>query len=285
MVPSASSLISLRTLPAGPLQRKAFVGFGDPIFNPEQVTLIEKETNAIQVRSVRISNRGGLDSTNITSSRLENLDRLPDTADEIRSIATTLKADMSRDVFLGKEASETRVKAMNLSDRQVVAFATHALLPGDLDGLDQPALALSSSTITGNKEDGLLTTGEIMKLKLNADWVVLSACNTGAAEESGAEALSGLGRAFFYAGTRAVLATMYPIETTSAKKLITQIFHGQLEHEQHTRAQALRKAMLDLISDPGYRDPSSKKIVASYAHPFFWAPFVLFGDGGRETNH
>ncbi len=285
MVPSASSLISLRTLPAGPLQRKAFVGFGDPIFNPEQVTLLEKETNAIQVRSVRISNRGGLDSTNITSSRLENLDRLPDTADEIRSIATTLKADMSRDVFLGKEASETRVKAMNLSDRQVVAFATHALLPGDLDGLDQPALALSSSTITGNKEDGLLTTGEIMKLKLNADWVVLSACNTGAAEESGAEALSGLGRAFFYAGTRAVLATMYPIETTSAKKLITQIFHGQLEHEQHTRAQALRKAMLDLISDPGYRDPSSKKIVASYAHPLFWAPFVLFGDGGRETNH
>jgi CHAT domain-containing protein len=267
------------------LQRKAFVGFGDPIFNPEEVTLLEKETNAIQVRGVRISNRGGLDSTNITSSRLENLDRLPDTADEIRSIATTLKADMSRDVFLGKEASETRVKAMNLSDRQVVAFATHALLPGDLDGLDQPALALSSSTVTGNKEDGLLTTGEIMKLKLNADWVVLSACNTGAAEASGAEALSGLGRAFFYAGTRAVLATMYPVETTSAEKLITQIFHSQMEHEQHTRAQALRKAMLDLISDPGYRDPSSKKIVASYAHPLFWAPFVLFGDGGRETNH
>jgi len=280
MVPSASSLISLRTLPPGPSHRKAFAGFGDPIFNPEQMKLAQKETN-VQVRGVRITSRGGIDTANATSNRLENLERLPDTADEIRSIAATLKADVAHDIFLGKEASETKVKSMNLSDRQVISFATHALLPGDLDGLDQPALALSSPTVTGNKEDGLLTTSEIMKLKLNADWVVLSACETGGAEGSDKEALSGLGRAFFYAGTRAVLATMYPIETTSAKKLMIGLFREQNENEQHTRAQALRKAMLDLIADPGIEDPSSKKLVASCAHPFFWAPFVLFGDGGR----
>jgi len=281
MVPSASSLISIRQLPPGTIQRKAFVGFGDPIFNPEQIAKSEKETETIQVRSVRLSNRGGLDSQNVTSSRLENLNRLPDTAEEIRTIATTLKADVSHDVFLGKEASETRVKTLDLSDRQIVAFATHALIPGDLDGLDQPALALSSPTVTGVKEDGLLTMGEIMKLKLNADWIVLSACNTGAAEGSGAEALSGLGRAFFYAGTRAVLASMYPVETTSAKQLTTQVFHHQMENKHLTRAQALRKAMLDLIHAPGYIDPLSKKIMASYSHPIFWAPFVLFGDGSR----
>ncbi len=279
MVPSASSLISLRSLPAGPSNRKAFAGFGDPIFSPEQLKIVAKESG-VQVRGVRITSRGRIDAANAASERLENLDRLPDTADEIRGIAATLKADMGRDIFLGKDASETRVKSTDLSDRQVVAFATHALMPGDLDGLDQPALALSSPTVTGNKEDGLLTTSEIMKLKLNADWVVLSACETGGAEGSD-EALSGLGRAFFYAGTRAVLATMYSIETTSAEKLITLLFRDQTENERHTRAQALRQAMLALIDAPGYIDPSSKKAVASFAHPFFWAPFVLVGDGGR----
>jgi CHAT domain-containing protein len=95
----------------------------------------------------------------------------------------------------------------------VIAFASHALVPYDLDGLDQPAIALSAPSVTGDDEDGLLTMGEIMALKLNADWVVLSACNTAAAQGAGAEAVSGLGRAFFYAGTRAILASMY-VETT-----------------------------------------------------------------------
>lgn len=74
---------------------------------------------------------------------------------------------------------------------------------------------------------------------------------------------------------------MYSIETTSAEKLITLLFRDQTENERHTRAQALRQAMLALIDAPGYIDPSSKKAVASFAHPFFWAPFVLVGDGGR----
>ena len=76
-------------------------------------------------------------------------------------------------------------------------------MPYDLDGLDQPAIALSAPSVTGDEDDGLLTMAEILDLKLNADWVVLSACNTGAAAGKGAEAISGLGRAFFYAGTRA----------------------------------------------------------------------------------
>jgi CHAT domain-containing protein len=283
MVPSALSFLSLRQLPPGSTERKAFIGFGDPIFNRAQMTMAEKESGTIQVRGVRLSNRGGLDSQKVTSNQLENLNRLPDTAEEIKTIAATFKADLTRDIFLGKDASETKVKTMDLSDRQIVAFATHALVPGDLDGLEQPALALSSPTVTGLKEDGLLTMGEIMKLKLNADWVILSACNTGAAEGLGAEALSGLGKAFFYAGTRALLASMYPVETTSARQLTTHLFRSQMEHKKLTRAQALRKAMLDLIQSPGYSDPRTKRIVFSYAHPLFWAPFVLSGDGGGEN--
>ncbi|MCX5813852.1 MAG: CHAT domain-containing protein [Proteobacteria bacterium] len=280
MAPSASSFIALRILPMGKPHKKMFVGFGDPIFSLDQFAMSEKESSAVQVRSVRLTNRGGLDNAAINSSRLENLQRLPDTAEELKAIAAILKADALHDVFLGKNASRSTVKTMDLSDRQIVAFATHALVPGELDGLDQPALALSSPAVTGKKEDGLLTMGDIMKLKLNADWIVLSACNTGAAEGSGAEALSGLGKAFFYAGTRAVLATMYPVETTSAKKLTIDLFRNRINHKEHTRAQALQKAMLDLINDPGYIDPGSKKIGASYAHPLFWAPFVLYGEGG-----
>ena len=133
---------------------------------------------------------------------------------------------------------------MDLSDRRVVAFASHALVPYDLDGLDQPAIALSAPSVTGDEDDGLLTMAEILDLKLNADWVVLSACNTGAAQGAGAEAISGLGRAFFYAGTRAILVSMWPVETTSAKELTTAIFRHQKENPGITNAQAHQMAML-----------------------------------------
>jgi CHAT domain-containing protein len=161
----------------------------------------------------------------------------------------------------------------------VVAFATHALIPGDLDGLSQPALAFCSPEVTGEKEDGLLTLGEILTLKLNADWVMLSACNTGAADGTGAEAVSGLGRAFFYAGTRAILASMWSVETTSAKKLTTGIFQYQKEDKSISRARTHQKSMIALIDSPGFIDSKTGKIVASYAHPFFWAPFIVVGDG------
>ena len=185
---------------------------------------------------------------------------------------------------MGTGASEYRVKTMNLSNRRIVAFATHALVPGDLDGLDQPALALCSPSVTGDNEDGLLTMGEIMKLRLNADWVVLSACNTGAAEGAGAEAVSGLGRAFFYAGARAILVSMWPVETTSAQKLTTGLFRHQVADKKYSRARALRRSILDLIDDPGLKDPASGKVIACYAHPLFWAPFIIVGDSGFYSN-
>lgn len=77
--------------------------------------------------------------------------------------------------------------------------------------------------------------GEILGLKLNADWVVLSACNTAAADGAGAEAVSGLGRAFFYAGARALLVSNWPVETTSAKALTTNLFKRQAKDPALTR--------------------------------------------------
>jgi CHAT domain-containing protein len=121
---------------------------------------------------------------------------------------------------------------------------------------------------------------EILKLKLNADWVVLSACNTGAAEGQGAEAISGIGKSFFYAGTRALLVTMWPVETTSARKLVTGIFQKQQEDKTLSRAQALRQSILNIIDEANLKNETSGKIIASYAHPLFWAPFIIVGDPG-----
>jgi len=301
MLPSMNGLVTLRSLPEGDPKRKAFAGFGDPIFNLEQLAMdgssksnapMNKETTSgniqlagrgakIQVRGVRVTGKGNLDDEKMISIQLDKLERLPDTAEEIRSIAKALDADAGGNVFLGKDFSHHRLKMMNLSDRRVIVFATHALVAGDLDGLDQPALAFSSPAVTGEKEDGLLTMDEILKLKFNADWVVLSACNTGASEGKGAEAVSGLGNAFFYAGTRALLVTMWSVETTSARKLVTGIFQSQEENKALSRAQALRKSMLDLIEKETLKDETTGKIVASYAHPLFWAPFVIVGDPGK----
>jgi CHAT domain-containing protein len=225
-----------------------------------------------------VTNKGTIDKDQLGSCRLEDLQRLPDTAEELTNIAIAVNASPEKDVFLGTRASETRVKTMDLSDRRILVFATHALIPGDLDGLEQPAIALSSPQVTGEPGDGLLTMQEILELELDADWVVLSACNTGAGEGAGAEAVSGLGRAFFYAGSRALLVSMWPVETTSAGKLTTGLFQSQ-KNLHLSRADAMQRSILDLIDSPGLIDQQSGKIVASYAHPFFWAPFIVVGDG------
>ncbi|MEW6668960.1 MAG: CHAT domain-containing tetratricopeptide repeat protein [Thermodesulfobacteriota bacterium] len=290
-LPSVSSFITLRDLPEGDPKRKAFAGFGDPIFSRVQFTeaLAREDPSHVQlasrgghihVRGIRQVEGGDLDRKQPVSSQLANLNRLPDTAHEIRAICDAVGGDLTRDIFLGKDASKHRLKSMDFSDRRVIAFATHALLPGDLDGLDQPALALSAPDVTGFDQDGLLTLEEILKLKLNADWVVLSACNTGAAQGEGAEAASGLGRAFFYAGTRAVLVSMWPVETTSAMKLTTGLFRYQREDRSLNRARALRKSILQLIDREDLKDSETGKIAASYAHPFFWAPFIVVGETG-----
>jgi CHAT domain-containing protein len=289
--PSATAFVTLRTIPEGPPGRKAFAGFGDPLFNLEQLAQAEKETSEnkiflatrggrMYVRGIRITAKGALDQTDISSVDIGMLNRLPDTREEILSIAGATGANPHTDTFLGKQAAERRVKTMNLADRRVIAFATHALIPGDLDGLHQPAIALSAPIVTNDNDDGLLTMEEILKLRLNADWVVLSACNTGAAQGAGAEALSGLGQAFFYAGSRAMLVTMWPVETTSAKKLTTGLFELQKANASLTRSRALQQSILKLIDDPGLQDQASGKIVASYAHPMLWAPFIIVGEGG-----
>lgn len=281
-IPSVAALMSLRGTATASANRKPFIGFGDPWFNTEQA----EEARAEQVRvlasaeSVRL--RAAPATGMLESADLSVLPRLPDTAIEVREIAKVLGAG-DADVVLGDKASKQNVRSMKLDDRKVVMFATHGLVPGELDGLAQPALALSSPTIEGVGGDGLLTVEEILGLKLDADWVVLSACNTASGDASNAEAVSGLGRAFFYAGARALLVTHWPVETASARKLTTDLFRRQAERPDLSRAEALREAMLEMIQKGEIVEPGTGKAVFAYAHPIFWSPFAIVGDGGGGT--
>lgn len=158
-------------------------------------------------------------------------------------------------------------------------FASHALIPGDIDGLEQPAIALSSPAHTKTSGDGLLTMSEILGLELDADWVVLSACNTGAGSGRGADAISGLGMSFFYAGSRALLLSHWPVETNSARQITTSTFKLQKDNKNLNRTEALTKAMREMIASGQYVDRKTGKALFSYSHPMFWAPFTLVGDG------
>jgi len=289
-VPSVSALALLRKLPPGKAERKPFAGFGDPFFNASQKGAPSPGTRPagtgdVKTRGMVLARRAAPMASpgdGAGAIKLDALPRLPDTADEIRGIALALNADPSQTLFTGEKASEGFVKKADLSGFKVLAFATHGLVPGELEGLQEPALALSSPEVAGGGEDGLLTMSEILALRLDADRVILSACNTGAANGAGAEAVSGLGRAFFYAGTRSLLVSNWPVESASARKLTTELFRVHAAEPTLPRAQALRKSMLSLIDGPGLVDDGGKSVF-SYAHPLFWAPFSLIGDGGAGS--
>ena len=287
-LPSATALVSLRRLAPRAAISGSFVGFGDPLFSAQQAAAASDRAPAAAAAAVvhrggrsRLLLRGQAPAAGVESATLAQLPPLPDTGVELRAIAASLQADPRKDVFLRREATERRVhemdRARELVRRRVVMFATHGLVPGDIDGLTQPALALTSPAAVPEAGDGLLTMDEVLGLRLDADWVVLSACNTAAGEGAGAEALSGLGRAFFYAGARALLVSDWPVETTSARQLMTGMFAQLAADPSLGKAQALRRSMLALIDSPGATGPGGR-IEFSYAHPLFWAPFVVVGD-------
>lgn len=280
-LPSVTALTALRITPPASPNRKAFIGFGDPFFSSEQQKMAERLVSRsaptqLATRGIPLQLRNAPKTSGVDSAELALLPRLPDTEQEIREIAKVLMAS-SEDVFINVRASVKSVLATDLSNRKVVMFATHGLVPGELDGLTQPALAMSSPDVTGDKDDGLLTMDKVMALKLDADWVVLSACNTASGEGSGSEAVSGLGRAFFYAGARALLVSNWPVDSIAARELMTDLFRRQqTSNASMAKPEALRQAMMELVDRGGMKANGAMKY--SYAHPLFWAPFVVVGD-------
>jgi len=125
------------------------------------------------------------------------------------------------------------------------------------------------------QDDGLLTASEVALLKLDADWVILSACNTASSDGTpGAEGLSGLAKAFFDTGSRALLVSHWPVASDATVRLTTDMLTQTSHDPSLRRAEALQRAMLAMIADTDAPD--------YYAHPMFWAPFMLVGEGAGE---
>jgi len=154
LVPSIASLLTLRKLPPGDPSRQQLIGFGDPLFSKEEAADAAKDDASrddrpLQVasnvtRGMPLKRRNAPNVEGVDSLQLAQLPRLPDTAAELKSIALALQSDPAKVLNLGKDANENNVKTMNLAKFKIIAFATHGLVPGELDGLTQTALALTA---------------------------------------------------------------------------------------------------------------------------------------------
>ena len=261
VLPSVASLKALRLFASRARASSPFIGFGDPALQGQP------GGSRSLVASALFKQRGGV----ADADEVRQLPRLPETADELRALARSLGAAPTQ-LYLGDKASESVVKRTDLSRYRVLAFATHGLMAGDFDAVGEPAFVMTPPRRATASNDGLLTAGEVAQLKLNADWVILSACNTAAPDGTpGADGLSGLTRAFFYAGSRALLVSHWPVESEAAKRLTTRLFEVAAVDPKISRADALRRSMLELMQTEDR---------PHYAHPMFWAPFIVVGAGG-----
>ena len=261
VIPSVSSLRSLRQVAGRSAASHPFVGFGDPAFAGAPAATRGLGALAELCRQ----------GEPVDTALVRELPRLRETARELEQIAAALGADRAS-VITGAGASESAVRTASLADYRVVAFATHGLLPGELRCKSEPALALTPPATASAADDGLLDASEVAQLKLDADWVLLSACNTASPDgRLGGESLSGLARAFFYAGARSVLASHWAVASRATVALTTGAFDALARDASLGRAEALRRSALKLA---GEKDTG---------HPFFWAPFVLVGDGGAPA--
>lgn len=268
VVPSVAALKILRERRN---KRKAvttavsYVAFGDPAFSGQP---------DLGLPSVDGVMRGG---TVDRAAALRALPRLPGTRREVAALAQVFDSASSL-VFLGQNATEAQVGALNASGALrnigVLHFATHGLLGGAFQGLAEPALALSPQ-VDGidASDDGLLTASEAARLRIDADWVILSACDTAGNESISGDGLGGLVQGFFTAGARNLLVSHWRVDDLAAEQLITQTVTASRE-EGIGKAEALRLAMKGLAADTsrdGARVPN--------AHPSMWAPFLLIGGG------
>ncbi len=291
LLPSIGSLSSLRKISSRSAGEQAFIGFGNPLLmGPKRddrsawTVRTCAEARAVATSQVRSARPPTANSISLQADRHSILaqEPLPETAIELCSVSRTLGAPESS-IYLGDRAREGVVKALSMSgalaQAKIVHFATHGVLSSESERLgagDEPGLILTPPEEANDADDGVLTASEVAQLKLDADWVVLSACNT-AAGGGGIEQfskLSGLARAFFYAGARALLVSHWAIDSDAAVKLTTKAFAVLRDTPHIGRAEAFRQSLVATISDT-----TRPKGWPPAAHPSVWGPFMLVGEG------
>jgi CHAT domain-containing protein/Tfp pilus assembly protein PilF len=278
VIPSVGSLHVLRAFTQPSRALLPFAGVGDPSFSGPadgaQATArgtVQDLGPAIAVRLPYQRLRSLRDGAAIVDA-VRALPPLPETAVELRAIAQILGAS-DDNLLLGQRASERALRSAHLERYRIVEFATHGLMPGDLD-LVEPALVLTPPDLAAGDNNGLLTASKVATLKFDADWIVLSACNTAASARTiYSDGFSSLAKAFFYAGARSVLISQWSVQSIAAVKITTGAFAELAKEPSIGRAEALRRSMMAML------DPSNPP---AFSHPLAWAPFTLTGEGGEK---
>ncbi|MGQ0622818.1 MAG: tetratricopeptide repeat protein [Panacagrimonas sp.] len=276
VLPSVSSIRAFRQYAKQAPKQEPFAGFGDPLLGNDDGATRGKRKRQVDAATLfrgwgRIAapNAAPVEIADVEAIRKQS--RLPETAQEIEAMAQSLKSGPDS-IWLRGDATETRVKHLDLTQYRTIAFATHGVMAGEFQGFGEPGLILTPPAQGTPEDDGYLAAGEVAQLKLNADWVLLSACNTAAADGTpGAEGFSGLAKAFFYAGSRSLLVSNWYVASEATVPLTTALLKNYEANPAGGKAEVHRRAMLALMNTPDHPE---------YAHPLFWAPFVVVGEGG-----
>ena len=273
VLPSIYSLKTMRTSVAMGQASKPMIAFADPVFS--QKARNQTPPARITLRSMPEFYQG----TQIDVRRLgDALPQLPGTRSEVKAVARSVHAD-SGDLKLGPDATTIAVKDTPLDQYRVVYFATHSLVAGDLEKFAkakaEPALVLSIPEKPTELDDGLLRASDIAQLKLNADWVVLSACNTASSDGVGAEALSGLAQAFIYAGARSLVVSHWDVNDDASAKIMSALFAISSSQPDLSHGQALQAAEIQLLNAAE---------TDAEAHPRYWRRSLLLGSPPKQTD-
>ena len=271
IIPSIYSLKTMRSHTASTAPRP-MLAFADPVFS--KVARTEARSRQSSLRNLPSLYRGAqIDVATLG----EYLTQLPATRKEVETIGKTLQVGSS-DIRVGLGATESAVKSAQLDQYRILYFATHGLVTGDLSQFSkaraEPSLALTIPDRPSDDDDGLLQASEVSQLRLNADWVVLSACNTASGDDVGAEALSGLARAFLYAGGRSLVVSHWEVDDSATAALMSSLFEIASSNPNLSHGQALRLAMLKRLEQAGSN---------AEAHPRIWAPFVVVGEPKKKN--
>ncbi|GLR65644.1 CHAT domain-containing protein [Acidocella aquatica] len=259
-VPAAANFVSLRKVAGTSAAAKPWFGFGD--FRP--VTLAQAQ-GTYNVAACQDS-----------AALFANLPNLPYAKLELQAAGAIFGAGPG-DELLGTNFTVPNVEKADLKNFRILHFATHALLPTDLPCQSQPAIVTSAPPGAATADDALLTTSDVTGLHLDADLVLLSACNTGGGTNGG-EALSGLARSFFYAGARAMMVTQWSVNDQVSAYLVADTLSRIHAGADGGVAGSVRAAQLALIAGAG------KGFPAEIADPFYWAAFSVIGDGGNAAD-
>ena len=259
-VPSAANFVSLRRIAATSKATRPWFGFGD--FRPVPLALARHSFPAACADSAQL---------------FAGLPPLPFARRELEA-ARGLLGGAASDELEGAGFTAAAVRQAHLKDMRVLHFAAHALLPQELRCQSEPAIVTSVPANATDASGALLTASEVTGLDLDADMVILSACNSGGPGGGTAgESLSGLARSFFYAGARALVVTHWSVNDQTAAYLVADMLRRVGENHGVGAAEALRGAELGMIDAAGHDLP------AELAHPFYWAPFALIGEGRGRT--